>query len=535
VIAKMKKIFLIICVLLVHVDVQAQMAWNKIYDFSSDPDRLSNSIAQYADNDVLVTAGHIQPNAVTDHICYISTLDYQGNIIASKTLEAAGKVNMMAGKYFDYNAYPLTKVANDRYLLCGVEEDKHANSTHFTVYQPFFYFFNSQCDSLRMVKYTDTIISQLPYSAIVDKNGDIVVSGMESSRKKFGVYWDSGYVWIAKYDANANLKWSKKMMPADNHGTANSVLSTGFKVINGDDGKSYFVCGSAFDQSKGSPGLFVMKTDIQGDALWVKFLPRQYPTWGAMDIALNSAGNIMFVATIGEPQPNEEQTYYGELNSVGDTVWTKSFRKFYTGTIKGLQISVAENDDLLILSKSLHYNHTHGIIRTTPKGNIKWYREYMFADTTYFNHELVSIGYTPKRQIFLTGSFTSFAPKPGIFDTAGLYSWFVLTDTFGCIEPGCQVGDTVWWLTDVNEVAARPVNINIYPNPAKDVVYIEAGNTTKKLHAVLQDMSGRALRHVPLHGNNKTPVDVADLPQGLYMVEVWDDVGRVKVMKLEHY
>jgi hypothetical protein len=531
---KLRSIILLF-LLIGNLSLQAQMAWNKIYDFSPDPDRLSNAVAQYPDDNVLVTAGHIQPNSVTDHICYISVLDYQGNVLGQRTLEAAGKVNMMPSSYFDHNGYPLTKVGLNRYLLCGVEEDKNANSTHFTVYQPFFYFFNSQCDSLLMVKYTDTLVSQLPYSAIADKNGDIVVSGLESSRKKNGSYWDSAYVWIAKYDANANLKWSKKMMPGDNHGTWSSVLSTGFKIINGNDGNSYFVCGAAFDHAKNSPGLFVMKMNLDGAVLWVKFIPRQYPEWGAMDIAQNSMGNVTFVATSGGSQPNDQFTYYGELDSNGDTLWTKSFRKFYAGTIKGLQISVAENDDLLILSKSLHYNHTHGVIRTTPKGNIKWYREYIYADTTYFKHELVSLSYTPKRQIFLTGSFTSFAPKPGIFDTAGLYSWFVLTDTFGCIEPGCQVGDTVWWLTDVNEVAARPVEIDIYPNPAKDVVYVHAGNTAKKLKAVLRDMSGRALRHVPLNGSNKTPVDVADLPQGLYMVEVWGDVGRVKVMKLEHY
>jgi hypothetical protein len=530
----MKIIYLIILVLL-SVSAQAQTALNNVYDFCPDTTRSSNATAQYADNNLLVVAGHIQDNNVTNHICYIATLDYNGNLLRSKSLEAAGKVNMMPSSYFDHNGYPLTKVGLNRYLLCGVEEDKDANSTHFTVYQPFFYFFNSQCDSLRMVKYTDTIISQLPYTAIVDKNGDIVVSGLESSPKKNGAYWDSTYVWIAKYDADANLKWSKKMMPGDNHGTWSSVLSTGLKIINGHDDNSYFVCGAAFDHAQNSPGLFVMKTNLNGDVLWVKFIPRQYPDWGAMDIALNSAGNVVFVATMGEAKPNETLTYYGELNSAGDTLWTKLFRKFYTGAIKGLQISVAENDDLLILSKSLHYNHTHGVIRTTPKGNIKWYREYMYADTSYFKHDAATIGYTPNRQIFLTGYFSSFNPVPGIFDTAGLYSWFVLTDTFGCIEPGCQVGDTVWWLTDVNEVAARPVEIDIYPNPAKDVVYIQAGNTNKKLHAVLRDMSGRALRHVRLHSNHKTPVDVADLPQGLYMVEVWDDVGKVKVMKLEHY
>jgi hypothetical protein len=535
---KIKKIICLSTIVIIgciYPACYAQTAFSRIHNFCNDTIRASANTAQFADNNKIIVAGHTQPHGFSDLRCYIGSIDYNGNVLSSKILHSIGNVSVTPTGYFEHTGYPLIKTGNDRYLLAGNEIDLAINS-RIAVYQPFFYFFNSNCDSILQVKYTDTIVSRLPYSVIQDKDNNLVLTGTESSRsihynswnKTYN--WDSGSVWLAKYDANANILWSRKMLTFSNNGNT----STGYKIFQTNDGLAYIVGAITWNPDKNIWDYIIIKTDLDGNIIWKKFLQRKFYAIGEFDLIPLKEGGLAFISSCADSDvslPQDAYLYYGKLDDNADTVWTKKFRKEDYHT-RSISITEAENNDLILLCNSIYYYERNTAIRTTPKGNIKWYREYRYKDTMACTSKTLAMSYTPSRQVFLSGYFSSPQVVPGVFDTVGLYSWFVLTDTFGCIEPGCQVGDTVWWLTNVNDVQAKPVEINIYPNPVQNTLFVEVGNTTKNLEVKLTDLSGRVIQKLKLAGSKKTAFDMQTFPPGLYLIEVWDEQQKLHTYKI---
>lgn len=105
---------------------------------------------------------------------------------------------------------------------------------------------------------------------------------------------------------------------------------------------------------------------------------------------------------------------------------------------------------------------------------------------------------------------------------------FIVENATGCnspeeVEAACGVG------VDESSVIGRQSSVNIYPNPANSLIYIEIhGNNSNSLISVF-DFQGRIFmdRQVTLP---HTEVDVSELNAGVYFVKVISDDG-VKVDK----
>jgi len=57
-----------------------------------------------------------------------------------------------------------------------------------------------------------------------------------------------------------------------------------------------------------------------------------------------------------------------------------------------------------------------------------------------------------------------------------------------------------------------------FPNPAKDILFVQASGTNEKATIQIIDAGGRKLQEtrVVLNGNTSLSFDIANLPQGLY-------------------
>lgn len=76
------------------------------------------------------------------------------------------------------------------------------------------------------------------------------------------------------------------------------------------------------------------------------------------------------------------------------------------------------------------------------------------------------------------------------------------------------------------------VNFKVYPNPANDIVNINAGTTLVKSLQVT-DMNGRVVKNVSVNNLSQTSVNISDLNTGLYLLSVFtnEGVGTVKLVK----
>ena len=65
------------------------------------------------------------------------------------------------------------------------------------------------------------------------------------------------------------------------------------------------------------------------------------------------------------------------------------------------------------------------------------------------------------------------------------------------------------------------VQINIYPNPAKDYMAFEVGNNNfSELEYVISDLTGREIKAGRLNHTGRTVIDVADLASGVYVIGI---------------
>jgi hypothetical protein len=75
----------------------------------------------------------------------------------------------------------------------------------------------------------------------------------------------------------------------------------------------------------------------------------------------------------------------------------------------------------------------------------------------------------------------------------------------------------------INDI--KTIELNIYPNPATDIVTIDGINANETV--IITDLSGRIVgRALPLHNGWQT-INVSGLPSGVYLVRVGNNIGKL--------
>ena len=132
----------------------------------------------------------------------------------------------------------------------------------------------------------------------------------------------------------------------------------------------------------------------------------------------------------------------------------------------------------------------------------------------------------------MSGELATQHPLPGTFDTAGNISWFVLTDTFGCTSPGCQVYDTMWH-TAVPSPKERLGEVSVYPNPFSTQITISTPisfSPQNNITAILTDILGREIFTTTITQQKQT-LNLPNLPPGMYYITLTAE-GYKKTFKM---
>ncbi len=110
---------------------------------------------------------------------------------------------------------------------------------------------------------------------------------------------------------------------------------------------------------------------------------------------------------------------------------------------------------------------------------------------------------------------------PGAMDSSytisenGTYS-VVVTNELGCSDSGSYVVTNVY----VEDIPAGKNGIQIYPNPARDYIYIKA---TQKVNVSLSGVDGKVIARQ----NNTKKVSLSGLNSGLYFIYIYDSTGSM--------
>ncbi len=321
--------------------------------------------------------------------------------------------------------------------------------------------------------------------------------------------------WIVKLDTNGNIEWQKTLGGADeDHFT--SVIQTA-------DG-GYLAAGSVKSNDgdvaghRGGDDCWIVKFDGQGNVQWKKL----YGGSGADHCGDHSVagavietydGGFIFSgysnSKDGDVTGNhgEYDCWIVKLDQNGDLLWQRSVggakddEAFYMVQMPDSMYIIAgitNSPNYNISGDTLDYDmwcfkldQTGSLIWEQSFGGI--YKELAFSIDQTADTSVILAGYSRGNNGQVSGY------KGGLYDM-----WVVKLD-----------------MPVINHVPGLlQSRLLVHPNPANNL--IEVSGTQEKISLSLFSLTGQLLRMV-----NTSQMQIADIPQGMYLLKVYDEAGVI--------
>ncbi|AZA92646.1 Internalin-J precursor [Chryseobacterium nakagawai] len=240
---------------------------------------------------------------------------------------------------------------------------------------------------------------------------------------------------------------------------------------------------------------------------------------GATDDTPADNNFVLNQTVVNSFDPNDKTCLEGAAISktqVGDYVHYL-IRFENTGTANARNIVVKDEIDIskFDISSLVPLNGSHSYVtRITDPNVIEFIFENIqlpFDDAN--NDGYISFKIKTKSTLAVGNSFSNTAKI--YFD----YNFPIVTNTYTTSVMGTLT---------TSEIKNDKNTISIYPNPVKDILYIQSANEVSK--AVIYDATGRVITSMGTKGNS---VPVSDLPKGNYLIKLFlqDKVSAEKFIK----
>lgn len=304
---------------------------------------------------------------------------------------------------------------------------------------------------------------------------------------------DSGYIitgtsessaslYLIKTDVYGNPVWKKEYI-----GISLNEGHSGYSVKQTPDG-GYIAVGSAWSSSW---DVYLIKTNSFGDTLWTKTFAGDSTDVGESVYLTNDSGYIIsgFTLSFGAGSPD---VYLIKTDSMGDTLWTKSFGGIGSDGSNSVQQTL---DGGYILAGSTNGFGAGGndayLIKTDSNGNSGCYENN--TATIVSSHQTID----------------SFPIDTFLLDPILVNSYSALASSGAAVSKLCSN-------IDINENTVE-YESSIYPNPAHDYFTIKINAEWINTKIEIYDMLGNIFFSEELKSNYET-INCKELSQGIYFV-----------------
>jgi len=260
-----------------------------------------------------------------------------------------------------------------------------------------------------------------------------------------------------------------------------------------------------------------------------------------------------FVTTLSDtlyPGPGGVPTFhsnlrgiYGYLNKQGDTLRVKNVQSRYpTNQYKQTSADQAQilpdGSKLILFGLSIDGTHSQitAIQKLKANDELQWERWYVYDSAQHYIQHNFEYGMSaaPNGSIYLAGTYEVLNNSAG--DSTGTFAWISRTDSFGCVVPGCHLGDSIFSTPTSLPVVQYPqaLEVKLYPNPAQSQVTIEilGEDLPAGLLASVFNYSGQQVVPEQMLLDGKAQLDITALPPGLYLCRLRSNKGVVTYRKL---
>ena len=397
-------------------------------------------------------------------------------------------------------------------------------------------------------QFMDTIRTSV-YNLSIDTRMHIVIKNNENNLIVGGeqeLSFANYFPFLYEMDLDGNIIWSKS------YSCGNNCDLIPYHIQKASDNGYFFTCKESHDLGSGnySEKTAIIKTDSLGNeeyrlhpgnpdlftvAGWV------LPTDDGNFITAYSDPNTI---TDNLPQNNPNKTIWiNKFDINGNEIFNISLLD-YLPKISGIgfkyfikQMLITSDGNILIVGYKTTAEDFGFMLKITQQGVPLWFRFISppQAEGNDAGAEWTKIlGITPTADggYIMAGEYFS---SPGNLFPDGIQTAIaVKVDEFGCLDPGCQIGD------DINELTKANLGLQVYPNPANEIVNISVGENVKVKQVRIYEVMCRVVLVQDTYQSPQPPpprgssisLDVSGLVPGMYLLEVETKDGYREVKRL---
>ena len=408
--------------------------------------------------------------------------------------------------------------------------------------------------------------SDRPTSLAIDQNNNLLIGGyfegtadFDPSASSLNLTSNGGSDGvIVKVNAAGTLQWAHNFgstqmdylvsLKADATG---NILSTGsfLGTVDFDPGAA----STSLTVPANTYGTFIMKSDTAGNLTWVKaFMPEPFAHVSSSTIALDNFGNIFIsgyfdhtidfntspgVVDTVSSYLSTQDVFVARLNPSGNFFWVKTLGNsdndysgavatdnngncYFKGSFGGqIDIDPSPTGTYSITTGGGVGTRAEYILSLNAAGTFMWGRKIAGFSAGYRGP---TIHLDNQNRFYTTGQFsgtTDFDPDAGVANlscTPGTGGGFLTQFTQGTVG--------------INEYSA-PAGFRLYPNPAHDIVRLEAAEGFDAAELVLNDVNGKMVMTMILQDGLSADIDIRNLAAGFYSLQVFNK-GKTEVFKL---
>jgi hypothetical protein len=460
--------------MLFAINLKGDTLWTKYYEDTLIGVEL-NCDAVYDHNKNIIIAGDFRVDSIANGLqAMLMKIDPRGNLQWLRTF------GISTYSYWRGVTGLVAIATNDNHYLCVGQLGIDSPSLGI-----------DSTNSYILVIRTDTAGNEMSRWQYGNRQYSIPNAGIETSDSSALIVgatlssntpYSGGFsIYILKIDNNGNLLWDS--IYSAPIGVDSAPMGTQYYLLsdaeaNGviEDTDGYVVCGHRFARQNfvphGSPAAF--------QKAWIAKLNKQ-------------TGGLIWEKNIG--------------------IDNATYQRFYS-------IIKTRDGGYATVGGWINADQTTGdcwLVKTDINGDSLWSRKYLYANDDSLTTAFYNILQTKDNGYILTGHC-----EPN--DTYS-YPWVVITDSMGCLIPGCDTLNA----TAIKERPDEFVGMVVYPNPASGVAYllIKSDNNIANLSFKIFDLNGKLIS-TQNHATTDVTyiINTGNLAKGMYLIEVTSD-GKV--------
>jgi len=307
----------------------------------------------------------------------------------------------------------------------------------------------------------------------------------------------NGMMYLIRTDSLGNPLWERMY--------GGPLFDAGNDLIETPDG-GFLQLGWTRSFGAGQRDWYLVKADSLGNQQWQRTYGDVNNQSGASIISV-ADGNYVMCGGAGGGKARMIK-----VNSGGEVIWQQDY-DHPEGIGSNYLFSVVSLPDGTIAACGLTNNpidkDAGWLVKTDSEGNELWQRKYNKNESVDLFYTMLA---TEDGGFLLGGQALN-------DETNSQDAWLLKVDSVGCAYPNCLVG--------VDELDSREVVVDVWPNPATDVLNVELQlQGGAEVH--LYDMAGKLHLQKQMTQMRET-IDVSTLQNGLYLLTVIQAASRTTV------